>query len=355
MYKVIFTDFFDTLMFRHVHPLLVGTQAVKALSRKFGVTVNVMTQLRNQNMRLSLAERYAAIYRRLKEQGYLPDDVDTNGFVSVARDIECAAEIGVQYPNTRLLKRLQKEKQSGTRIYIVSDFHLGKDEFRKFLIAQNIDLGIFDDIFVSDDCRASKAASGALYTYVLDHLSIKAEDVLMIGDNAKVDGVNARALGLKTEIHRHYAAKAKYQLHRFLHRASAKRIVSTLAADCYRYNNPFAEYAVVFWAFARRLYDELTLRQQRAVTFLAREGHFLKRVFDDYNQLAIANRRRIESRYFKCSRRAAQSISETALAQLVYTQISPYDYLMSYGFTSSQVDEIRRQHSESLTNFNWGG
>lgn len=295
--QVIFVDFFDTIMHRHIHPLAIKTRRKDILSR------------------------------------YGQDGLQ------VEKDLE----IGCQYPDTKLIRRLEKYKERGKRIYIVSDFQMGKDCYMDFLTAKNIDPNLFDDIFISCECGHSKA-KGDLYPYVLDKIGAKAEETLMIGDNRIVDGKNAKLYGIDSIIIPHYCHKAIVQLKRFLKVDYSRVAAKSIRKDLYRYGSPFSEYALLFYLSSRELYRQLIEKKQSNVVFLAREGHFLKRAFEVYEQAMIPEEKWINTAYLKCSRRAAKSLSPSSLAELENTQISIYDYLMAHGFSKSEINEISSQY-----------
>lgn len=297
--KVIFVDFFDTIMHRHIHPLSVIARA-KQISRD-------------------------------KDENY--------------QSILKCAEIGCQYPDIQIIKRLEKYKERGKRIFIVSDFHMGKDCYIDFLTAKNIDTNLFDDIFISCECGHSKA-KGDLYPYVLDIIGAKAEETLMIGDNKLVDGKNAKLYGIDSIIIPHYCHKAIVQLKRFLKVDYSRNAAKSIRKGLYRYGSPFSEYALLFYLSTRELYRQLTDKKQSNVVFLAREGHFLKRAFEAYEKVLIPEEKRINTDYLKCSRRAAQSLVPSALTELVNTKISIHDYLMAHGFSKFEINEISSRYGE---------
>ena len=294
--KVIFVDFFDTIMHRHIHPLSVIARARK-VSKSNG-------------------------------DNYLPI-------------LKCA-EIGCQYPNLKLIKKLKNFKNNGKRIYIVSDFQMGKDDYIDFLKAKNIDISLFDDIFVSCECGCSKS-EGGLYSYVLQKIGADATDVLMIGDNKDVDGKNAKRYGIDSLIIPHYWKKALNQVKRFLNFDYSRIAARTIRRDLYHYGSPYSEYSILFYLSTRELYKQLYDRGQKNVVFLAREGHFLKRAFDSYQRFFKDKNNSIETSYLKCSRRAAQSLIPSALKELENRQISICDYLMAHGFSKDEIDDISKK------------
>ncbi len=298
--SVIFVDFFDTIMHRHVHPL--------------------------------------AIMKKVSEL------VRSNGGGYLAREY---VEIGCQYPDERLIGILTRYKKQGKKIYIVSDFDMGKAYYVDFLTAKNIDVNLFNDIFVSCDCGCSKE-NGNLYPYVLKKLGIEAKDVLMIGDNKKVDGTNANRCGIDSWIIPHYGMKLLSQLKRFMKYDYSKDAAETIRRDLYAYGSPYAEYALPFYLTVRELYRDLNARQQKSVVFLAREGHFLRRAFDVYQHGVVDEEKRIETDYLKISRRAAQSLHPQDLKKLEEKEISIYDFLLAHGFSKEKTEMLAKEFGLSM-------
>jgi hypothetical protein len=289
---------------------------------------------------LSSAQRYKKMYFVFSAKGYCTDYSEQE-FSKIVNRIECAAEIGVQYPNLTRINWLKFQKSKGAKIYIVSDFHLGKDFFVSFLKVKNIDVSLFDGIFVSDDVGCTKANNGELYRYVINKLSISPSIVLMVGDNRKADGVNARKCGIEAEIHPNYIAKIKYQINRFVSKRTPKSLIKNIRQDCYKYSSPFTEYSIIFNAVVKRFYNEITNRGNKSVVFLAREGYYLKQLFEGYQSIRVPRSKHIIAEYLYCSRRAAQSLNEECLSSLVNSRISVCDLLKSYGFSVSEIERIR--------------
>ena len=220
---------------------------------------------------------------------------------------------------------------------------MGKENYIDFLIAKNIAPSLFDDIFISCECGCSKA-KGDLYPYVLEKIGVPAKEVIMIGDNRKVDGHNAAKSGIESIIIPNYKQKVFNQVTKFLGVNYCKVAAKKIRKDLYRFGSPYSEYSLLFYLSTRELHRQLEIKGQRNVVFLAREGHFLKRAFDAYEAMLVTEERQIASSYLKCSRRAAQSLMPDALKNLESKVISVYDYLMSYGFSQKEIEKIASQY-----------
>lgn len=346
MKDIIFTDFFDTIMFRHIHPFQVRNRWCHIVAKRYGVDESDLVKASRIVRQDKYTNLYSDIYKTMKD---LQQKVSLEDFIHVSLDIETAVEIGCQYLNKRYWKCLKKWKEQGKKIIIVSDFHLPKESFVDFLLAKNIDPEFFDAIYISSDFGLSKA-KGNLYDYVLNDFGCTASDVCMIGDNAIADGKRANACGIESKIIPNYLPKLKGQIARRLHRDYSHTAFKKIRREAY--NNPFSEYSLLFFLFTKALYEKLSSKKEKSVTFLAREGFFLKELFDDYQSLLLENNEKIDTKYLKCSRRAAKSLSKDYLLGLVMKDISISDYLMSLGYTQKEIFEISKKnydlHSEEI-------
>jgi len=358
--EVILVDFFDTIMFRKIHPFKIYERWAFLISVWMGcpeLQTNIL-HLRNQAIiffdqckkEISWKLIYDYIFDNLKDE--VKSKITKDDFVSFAHKVEIDVEIGVQYPHKRLLKKLQGYKDKGLRIYIVSDFHLDADDLKLFLKAKNIDVNsIFDGIFVSSDYGTSKA-QGGLYKMILDILKVNPVHVLMIGDNDKSDGINAISFGISSKIEHNYIEKGVYQLRRFLGFDYTKHAFKSIEKTSRRFNSAYSEYSLIFYVFSKLLYERLLRKHANHIVFLSREGHFLKRSFDAMREITPPNNQ-IISYYFMCSRRASQSTSVEKLKRLVNEKISLRDYLFACGFDNIQIEDIAQKYKltrDSLDN-----
>lgn len=109
----------------------------------------------------------------------------------------------------------------------------------------------------------------------------------------------------------------------------------------FRKDSPhFEEYTLLFFCFIRRLYGKLREEHTDSIVFLAREGYFLKILFDRYQELRVEPENRIETKYFKCSRHALQAlIPETRRVEL-FENTSLHEYLNALGFDDDEISAM---------------
>lgn len=357
-YSIYFVDFFDTIMFRCIHPLQVKERWAALVINKYKslspLNIDKLLQYlaeAEQEYRESHHECvYDCIMRNLYQKlceicPKLSEESPTSTeFAKLCMDIECAVEYGVQYPNMRLLKFLNVEAKQGKKLYIVSDFYLGKKELIKFLQAKNIDCSIFTDIFVSSDYDATKA-EGTLYHTVLKKIGSGGNRVLMIGDNRKSDGSMAKASGLHTHIMMNRRVKIHNQLSKRFHFDYSKTAYRMIRNNCYKYNSSFSEYAIIFYLFTKKLHHKTSDYDIHCITFLAREGQYLKRLFEMYQQLLIPAENSVTTEYFKCSRRAILTVQPEKMAVSLPDRISFENYLKTHGFIKSEIEKLADRYA----------
>ncbi len=338
--KVYLVDFFDTIMFRTIHPFQLLNYWADNIKKKFDLTISsnellkirkdCFSKLTTQEIKNYYFSAISNMYKQLcfKESG-LKLKVKNEEFINYCKELECSLEYAVQYPNKKLINELKKAKLNGAKIYIVSDFHLGKEELKSFLEVQNIDFTLFDKIFVSSDCGAEKA-NGTLYKYVMDYLKLSPNQAIMIGDSFNSDKKQAKKNGLKTIYRMRFLHKVYIHLRMRYIQDNSNYICKKFIKYCYKYRQPFSEYVVLFHSFIERLYD---MNNGNKLTFLSREGWFYKRLFESYIFLHCTKDNIPETSYFLCSRMAITSVQLEKIEQNGRTNkyMNVHDYLLSAG------------------------
>ncbi len=329
----VFVDCFDTVIFRREHPFSV----FKDWARQMHELYPQLEESRLYELRMRLHRECASEASILeKMSAELPVD-DKESFKVAAHSVEIWRECAVQFLNQRMVQKIKEYKEAGLTVYCVSDYHLPADDLRTFL--DNLgEPDLFDDIYVSSEMNATKAGDGRLYDVVLSKLGIKSEEVLMIGDNPVSDRDNAAKRGIATY---YIPNKCQHVLNAVERRRHKKQPDSKILDKCIRQTRKaspyYEEYIVLFYVFIDRLYRELRADGARSVVFLAREGYFLKELFDIYQEMKIPAKERISSSYFKCSRRAIYSVQKEKKAIENFESISIRNYLKAAGFSGDEA------------------
>lgn len=359
--QTIFVDFFDTIVHRTVHPNQVIRLWSKLMIRELGLTLKVdelyfirkdsSQYLAKKNncfyWEFDYNELIVEIYHRLTATNKLTN-VSIEDFTSYFELAETRAEINVQYLNLNTVALLKTLKEKNYKIYCVSDFYTSSKILKKLLNHHEID-AVFDAVFVSADYEKSKY-SGDLYPCVLKELGLKASSVVMIGNKLKSDVKNAKTHGLNA-IHipnkKEIKTKRKYLLGS--DRKDYRKVLKKLYKCCNSPKVPAnSDYILFYSVYIERLYHSLKKEGIKNIFFLAREGLYLKRMFDHYQQhFALNLKDNIKTHYFKTSRQASLLIALTNIDEEKYTflrrkypDLSPSNFLDNFNLSKDLISMI---------------
>lgn len=320
--KTIFTDFYDTLVHRTVHPQyaikLWGKFMIRELGlmltadELFAIRIDSLAYLGQSQKKRILEVSYDSlikeIYSRLINIDSLPD-TDFGKFKTIFEQSDYISEISVQFKNDELVDALFTLKKKGYRVYLVTDFFFSKKLMRRIIDFHDM-LPLFDDVFVS--CEMSKSKEGSeIYPAILEEIKAQPEDIIMIGDNEKSDVINAAKFKIKS-IH------TKHSAHHFRNKKNLlghdgknfKKACSQVERSCRKSEHQFSEYIIHFYFFIERLYKKARRDNVNNLFFLAREGLYLKALFDFYQELnQFEHTHKIQTHYLKASRQSAQQIA----------------------------------------------
>ncbi len=284
--KYIFIDYFDTIVFRKIHPDWTKKLWARKLSvlLNYGVSADIILQTRlfaevelarqSINGVFNYRELSNNIYRRLCSiKGFKYED-DEAEFFKLTKTIEEDIEIDSQTLNKKIIAFIRESRSKNIKIYIVSDFYLGKDSYIRFLKSLGI-VDLFDGIYVSCDYRSCKA-NGSLYREVLNLLKLEASQVMMIGDNKRVDYYMARQEGIYAKCVNNSSQKKKYNTFK------RKNDRGYLLKKIFNRSDAISNYAFSIYLFCDLLYKNCLRDSVQKLFFLAREGLFLKQCFDHY-------------------------------------------------------------------------
>lgn len=178
-----FTDFFDTLVHRKVHPNYTLKVWAKFMVRELGLTITadqlfgirsnatefVSKKEQKNYLEVAYEKIVTEVYLRLLHSDILNQE-DFESFSALYKEADILSEIAVQFTNEELVAELYQLKTQGYSIYLVSDFYLPKDVISK-IIEHHGFLDLFEDIFVSCSVNACKE-NGSIYDDVLRRLKV---------------------------------------------------------------------------------------------------------------------------------------------------------------------------------------
>ncbi len=359
--NTIYCDFFDTLIHRNVHPNYVYKLWSKYLIQELGlnITINNLYKTRLQSLayvsnkqksrkvEVLYKDVIAEVYNRFINNNIFPNKTSFETFLKLSSEADYLAEISVQFTNKNLIEELRELKSQGKNIYLVSDFYLSKTIFMKILKYHSID-DIFDDVFISCAVGHSKE-NGSIYKYVLDKTNCAPESVLMIGDNKKSDVLNSSKYNIKSVYLKHSKHKRRNKLNAIGNdKNDFNLVLKDIEKTCKKSDFPYSQYIIFFTIFIERLYKEASKKQIKNIFFLAREGHFLKKMFDYYQaNNSLFETQKINTHYFKISRQSAMQFALKELEQEKfkyleekYGNMSLRMFLQNFLFSNSKIAEI---------------
>lgn len=359
-------DYYDTIAYRTVEPEYVKKIWSRDLAGFFMVnmTAGEIYSLRNATEAALCAEnekngydaefRYhdltAAMYKKFYGEPEIGTAVALNYFQDRTEEMELAIESRVQKLCEDTVAEIRALKAAGKKIVCISDFYTSAAFLDRLLTYHGI-RDLFDEIYVSSELLVTKR-SGRLYDEVLKNLGVDADQVMMVGDNQWSDYESALQKGMKAYLIDRSARKAEYQT--FLEKHSKPEYLQNELEAIYRNCNreQYEDLAFSLYYFIDKLYDRLRLDNRKDVFFLSREGEFLKKIFDFYQERRTVNGLEpIRSHYLMVSRKATFIASLKPLEEenfemifRQYVNISLYDFLSSLGF----AEEVQKQIGERL-------
>ena len=360
----LFIDYYDTLVHRCVHPNYTLRIWAKLMIRELGLPVSIddlffMRQASTKYLtkklnRIAVELPYHAvieeIYMRLKNATVVKH-LNHRTFISVFEEADARAELQVQYLNQKTLDILKKFKAGGGKVYLVSDFYGPKGLFER-LLSHHLVSEFIDGIYASAELEKSKQ-SGSIFPEIISQLKLDPGSILMVGDNKVSDYINAKKHGLNAYILPHKKYLIRNKLNNFGNdRRRFARTVHEIYKSCSSRNSmPYTEYILHYHVFTERLYEVCRKNNIRDLFFLSREGQFLKKLFDSYQEFScLSKNERIKTHYLKISRQASMQISTQSLdregfhyLKQQHGDLSIDDFLTTFNFSEILKQKIERE------------
>lgn len=348
--KYLFTDYYDTIVHRRVHPNYTQRIWAKLMIRELGLPTSIdnlyfIRQEASRYLTKTLGKEdvevpYDALKQEVCKRVINADIVsieEKDSFINLFEDADVRAESSVQYLNQSVVDTLKYFKSNGGRVYLVSDFYGSKSLFEKLLKQHDI-IDLFDGIYSSAVLETSKH-NGTIYSPILNELSIDPTEVMMIGDNERSDYKNA----IKNNLNAYHLPHQKYlkknKRNNFGNdQKRLNHIFNDVYKTCHKSKSiPYTEYILLYHIFAERMYALANEKKIKNLFFLSREGQFLKKLFDSYQDFArIDKSKQINTHYLKISRHASLQMSlkdideeEFVFLRKKYSNISVDDFLIN--------------------------
>ncbi len=360
--KHIFTDFFDTIVHRTVHPNYTLRLWAKHLIQELGLPLSIdalyftrqeatgyLVENKGKNAgEIPYPVLISEVYRRLKNNLGKGLDCDEIHFLQLSESVEYRSESSVQYVNTQTVDTLKHLKSKGYKVYCVSDFYTSESLIKSLIAYHKLD-DLFDGIFVSSEHSRSKH-EGTFYEYLLQHLGIEANTVMMIGDNYKSDVINPQRAGLYAF---HIPNKKEMKIQKKLRFGNDRKDYKRVISELYKKGNkkdipPYSDYVIFFSLFIEKLYNETRKKRIKNIFFLAREGLFFKKLFDYYQNIKSLDGGHItKTHYLKMSRQSSLQISLKPLVdepfsylKSKHSKLSAFNFIHNFTFNEADKNEI---------------
>ena len=204
--------------------------------------------------------------------------------------LEIELEINLTFPNDEVIEAYQYALQQGKKVYIISDMYL-TDTIIGQVLEHNKITG-YDKLFVSCIYRKTKHEGGALFSAVLEEIQAEAKNVLHIGNDAKADIQQSKAVGLdayliKPPSRKSYVneSKAKSDLDYSLLYGFIKKHNSPQMPDSLAYRLGFDVFGPIVKGFMEWIKVHKGNYNLDAILFLARDGYVLQEISDQEGEL----------------------------------------------------------------------
>jgi predicted HAD superfamily hydrolase len=374
--KVLFTDYYDTIIHRTVHPNQTQRIWAKFIIRELGLDTTIdhlyFTRIDStkylvkkhglDDIELPYDILKNEVALRLINSNILTPE-KKEAFLQLFEPADLKSEQLVQYLNPTIVGVLTKAKSEGVRIILISDFYGPKSLFESLLEHHGIK-HLFEDIYTSSQLSKSKY-KGTIYPEILNRINLKAEHALMIGDNSRSDFLKAKEAGLNAFVlpHKKYLRKNKIN-NLGNDEKSLKRLIESVRNNTkQKQYQPFTEYIVFYHAFIVRLFESCHKQGIKNLFFLSREGQFLKKLFDSYQEFALLSSNNvIKTHYLKISRQASLQISFKAIEDETFGYLSKYykdlsinhfldTFNCSENFKKEIAQELQMEINESIEGF----
>lgn len=353
--KVVFVDFFNTVVLRNMSPNDVIYNFSALLGNKYSIEPStiykVFTKCKNQ-LAVSNFLRYGESEYTFEDivaksfdilKNLLPLDKDM--FEKDALHCYIEAEAKSISAKEQTVEMLQKFRNDGAKIVVLSDFYCKKEVLRIWLEKLGIS-DLFDDIIVSCEHKKSKR-SGKLYKVALSLQNVLPQDVLMVGDSWKSDCRNAARHKIKYIHLKEKQLSPSKELKQKVKYGANFTEYRKIFEQCpnYRYSN----YAFAMYLFEKRLCARLEQENIKNVFFFSREGQYMKKLFDDYCRLTRKGQG-IATHYIYVSRNSVLPASLKPLGEETFDKVFPgvlcvtlRKFLTTLGFSREETELIAKQ------------
>lgn len=286
-YDVISFDVFDTLLLRPFKTpqdifYIVGHRLnFDGYNRSFfELRKNAEINARRKKYE-NFGHREITIYDIYKEISNV-----TNIIPEVGVETEFGVELEFCQPNPYMLEVYKILRSQGKRIVITSDMYFPQEYISKML--KKIGIEGYEKLYVSCDYNVSKS-NGRLYdVFLKDFQDSPYEKIVHIGDNYKVDMLEAEKKGINTKFYRGVhdlgASHRPKSMSKVIGAFYAGVVNIHIHSGKEKYSVPY-EYGYIYgglyvFGFINWLHDRVISEGIEQIIFLARDGYIYKKAYD---------------------------------------------------------------------------
>lgn len=358
-YDIISFDIFDTLITRCVQkPVDIFSILGYWVEKTYHIKSEKFFDARikaesDENRRLNENATLNDIYNVLRQK--LGLNVEQCNLI---KQKELTIESQYLIPRKEMVEVLKKLKLHGKKIWLISDMYLSKDTIKSFLEKCGINHSFYDEIYISSETQKRKDNS-AIWREIAE--KCKERKYVHIGDNLVSDYINPKNVNIDSILIKNAWNSYRNSLIRYCKKIDSydklgDRITKGLIFNKCLYNSPFSTkknlfgYAYVFFGplffqFCVWLYNKTQENRINDIWFFAREGYYLKPLYDFFCEKMNKEKLSKNTRYVLTSRKAAAIADMDSLASIK-------DYLLNGDFvgTLDELLEIRFGISEKTNN-----
>lgn len=351
--KVYSFDIFDTIFSRKIHPEYVKKLWAIKITKicELDLTSVELYELRSEaenecGKTNSISNDFEYKYDEVIEYIYDKLNINTpkNKFVSKCKEIEIEIESKVLFINDDIFNIIKRLKQKGKIIICISDMYLTENMVRE--IFENLGINKFiDKIYMSCEFLQNKL-SGKLYKRVIKDYKIKNNEMFMIGDNKEKDVNIPISLGIKAKHIDRSKQFLKYDEFNDSH--DPDDILKNFKKLSKTNNDRFQHTIFSLFLFTDKLYYKARKENITKLTFLSREGEFLKKLFDYY--LEVIGDQKTKTDYLIVSRKSTylpslKNIDKEDFHELLnqYNWTSLHDFICSINFSEKEIDDLKKE------------
>ena len=324
--KVIVVSYLNGLVRRIVSPEYRERLSAKILIRELGLKLSVdsvyeirrhcSNSLRkneeNSENRESYNELKNEVLKRLLRTGALSADQE-DLFPKYFELADLRSEQLVQVVNTETLSHLKEARSRGLKTVLISDIY-APQAGESLLKIHGIDR-LFDKVYVLDS-TGSRTSYDAVFTQILDDLHLSHHQLALLFKDTSIDHTEVKSKGVQFL----QLSLSDHSNEKNIEPVKAGKegyidIIKSVYRACQSADAPpLSEFIIFFHTFIERLYSSARRSGIRDLFFISREGVYLKRLFDRYQDHCLLSADdRIRTHYLRISRQSALQISYESL------------------------------------------